>query len=539
MAVEFDAGGQWERVASELRAYRDYQQQAWGDIDNATLGRYLAGELDFDERHRVETALDERPELRKLTELVRAVLVEFEPGTTPSPRPESVPAAPALLPGSLPSRFARWPARPALVLRLRRRSALVAAACLLLTLGLAMPRPALLSPPPPADGAGLGPGLASLAPNRALRDPAGGATGSVGLAAIGPLDRSVEALQKQGKVRDAEALAEFYAVSLNRVGLFYKEEGDLTRAEPSLSQAHALCAKWLRPENPNTVQVVNNLAGVYRTALNADPGPRAVAAPAAADRAQAQYAYARKTASDLRERITRRTPREVKASVLPVLVQALRHATDSREKLQLARAIGELGPAARDAAPVLAECVSKTRDPQERRTLLLALGQMGTPARAAVPQRARHKGAGQDHFNLAREVLCRIQGCEDRIGVRDECDCFTVAALRDAHRQINDLAKSRGVEVLIETAPTLDARSARRCADRARELGPHAVYVLIGKDGSAVGVGVTEGLRQQGFTADRLCHLLADLFRRKGYDAGLLDGLRFVAEFEQKKGGKK
>ena len=34
MAVEFDAGGQWERVASELRAYRDYQQQAWGDIDN-------------------------------------------------------------------------------------------------------------------------------------------------------------------------------------------------------------------------------------------------------------------------------------------------------------------------------------------------------------------------------------------------------------------------------------------------------------------------------------------------------------------------
>ena len=75
MAVEFDAGGQWERVASELRAYRDYQQQAWGDIDNATLGRYLAGELDFDERHRVETALDERPELRKLTELVRAVLV--------------------------------------------------------------------------------------------------------------------------------------------------------------------------------------------------------------------------------------------------------------------------------------------------------------------------------------------------------------------------------------------------------------------------------------------------------------------------------
>ena len=76
MAIEFDPTEQWHRVASELRAYKETQQQAWGDIDNATLGRYLAGELSGEERARVEQALTQYPELLKLTDVVRDVLEE-------------------------------------------------------------------------------------------------------------------------------------------------------------------------------------------------------------------------------------------------------------------------------------------------------------------------------------------------------------------------------------------------------------------------------------------------------------------------------
>src|SRR5262245_60315316 len=93
MAIEFDPTEQWDRVASELRAYKQTQQQAWGDIDNATLGRYLAGELSGDERARVEQALTQFPELLKLTDVVRDVLDDFEPAA-----PQPLPTAPKILP---------------------------------------------------------------------------------------------------------------------------------------------------------------------------------------------------------------------------------------------------------------------------------------------------------------------------------------------------------------------------------------------------------------------------------------------------------
>src|SRR4051794_27324779 len=80
----------WDRVSNELRALRRSQQEAYGDIDNATLGRYLAGEADADELASVEGALGDHPELRLLTDLVRDVLnetpaVAFDPTPLPVP----------------------------------------------------------------------------------------------------------------------------------------------------------------------------------------------------------------------------------------------------------------------------------------------------------------------------------------------------------------------------------------------------------------------------------------------------------------------
>src|SRR5579884_4173833 len=133
MASESNGGSQWDRVAAELRACREAQQRAWGDIDNTTLGRYLAGEITPEEQQQIDRALDELPELRKLTELVRDVLGESE-----APVPEPVSHEPTILPfsrriGSAQSREQRGSAW------VRQRAGLVAAAGLLLALGVALP----------------------------------------------------------------------------------------------------------------------------------------------------------------------------------------------------------------------------------------------------------------------------------------------------------------------------------------------------------------------------------------------------------------
>src|SRR5262249_6227795 len=148
MAPERSASAQWDALTAELRAYREQQKQTWGELDNALIGRYLAGEVSAEERQAVEAALQEHPELRKLTDLVLDVLNEFEPVSSEAPAPP-----PRLLPFT-DSRKARRP----FLSRLRERGALVAAACLLLALGLALlnqpaphptPHPLTHPPPPP------------------------------------------------------------------------------------------------------------------------------------------------------------------------------------------------------------------------------------------------------------------------------------------------------------------------------------------------------------------------------------------------------
>ncbi len=125
MEATFELDTQWQRIVSELRAQRAAQKQAWGDLDNATLGRYLADEVSSAERAEIERTLDGLPELRRLTNVVRDVLAEFEPAAAPVPAP-----LPVVLPFQRPAvRPARTPIR-------RQRFALFAAAAVLLAVGL-------------------------------------------------------------------------------------------------------------------------------------------------------------------------------------------------------------------------------------------------------------------------------------------------------------------------------------------------------------------------------------------------------------------
>src|SRR5262245_7776260 len=125
---------QWAVLTAELRAYRDQQQQTWGDVDSALIGRYLAGEATAAEKSRVEAAFEAHPDLRTLADLVRDVLCEFEPSSRTSvQKPEPETPSPRLLP------FTSQPkVRRPFLNRLRRNGALVAAACLLFVLGVTL-----------------------------------------------------------------------------------------------------------------------------------------------------------------------------------------------------------------------------------------------------------------------------------------------------------------------------------------------------------------------------------------------------------------
>jgi hypothetical protein len=67
-------GRGWQTAAAELRAARQRQRATWGDLDDALLGRCLAGEASPAELRQFETALGQHPALAELADLVRGAL---------------------------------------------------------------------------------------------------------------------------------------------------------------------------------------------------------------------------------------------------------------------------------------------------------------------------------------------------------------------------------------------------------------------------------------------------------------------------------
>ena len=197
----------------------------------------------------------------------------------------------------------------------------------------------------------------------------------------------------------------------------------------------------------------------------------------------------------LRERLTNQSQRELKSSVVPVLTQALREATDTSERQRLARALGQSGPAARESVPALLHCYRTATSIVERSAVLLALGQIGPPARQAVPVfleclrsdsaevrdcaaralvqlgpaarascRAFVTKAGDNA--QVRNVMRRIDGPEGRIGIDDECECFSIKTIQQTQQEVRRLAATYQVEVLVETT----TRSSKNGIDGAKDL---------------------------------------------------------------------
>jgi hypothetical protein len=426
---------QWDKVATELRAAREAQRRTWGDIDNTTLGRYLADEATSNERAEVESAVAKLPELKLLTDLVRDVLTDCAPAA-----PQTAVTGPVAAPRSAPTLpFRRLPAFPERTrwVSFRQHAALFAAAGLILAVGAAMfwtVRPN--SSPDVPSLTSKGPALASnVRPDRPdpLRMPAARRQDSVQLVftRVEELQRQIEENDKKGDADTALAAASDYvrvadntdlendrrfaqkvAAGWNRVGLLYQKEGDIDQAELALARANTINRKTLGENHEATRQTCYHLAGVYQGAVANPYGGQAAmtmhygGAPmyfehvyaAPADKAKRSHdSYAR-----FHDRMNRpEMQRQVRESVLPVLVKALKDARTAPERARLAVAIGNLGPLAHDAQPLVIDCLREANaayaarsgtsatilDPVDvgRLALVHALNQLGAPTDDAVP----------------------------------------------------------------------------------------------------------------------------------------------------------
>src|SRR6185437_13258552 len=94
---------------------------------------------------------------------------------------------------------------------------------------------------------------------------------------------SVQSLKAEGKTEEAETLARHYSNNLTRRAMFYRQKGDLARAEPALNQAQELCARTLGLEAPETIRTRHSLACVYEVALNTTPPDNQVLAATSSD----------------------------------------------------------------------------------------------------------------------------------------------------------------------------------------------------------------------------------------------------------------
>jgi hypothetical protein len=229
-----------------------------------------------------------------------------------------------------------------------------------------------------------------------------------------------------------------------------------------------------------------------------------------------------------RERILAMSQSELKAKVVPELTFALQNATNTAQRQSFARALGQLGPAARDSVPVVLDCYRNAGETPERTTMLFVLDQIGPAARQSCYAYAKEHGDDP----VVREVVQRIDRPEGRIGIDDACECFSVKAIQQTQGEIRQLALTYHVEVLVETTKD-KAIASDKIAERQRELGVNGVYVCINKDVSDVQVFVSSALQKQGLTGARLRQAIQPHVKNKQYDRGLLEGISTVARFER------
>jgi tetratricopeptide (TPR) repeat protein len=407
MSIEHPDQVQWNKVAAELRAAREAQQRTWGDIDNTTLGRYLADEATSSEKAQVESALETLPELRLLTDLVRGVLAESGPAEPVAPVTVQAPAAgppPETAPRSIPFvQKSRWAFS-------RRRAAALVAACLAVAVGTWAFWPGSSDKKSFIDLTALANVLAreqehaaalQLAASDRAKEEAAARTV---VARLDALQKKIENYQAEGDRETALAAARDYsalaanseiendlrfapkvAAGWNQVGLLYREEGDIDQAERALAKANEINRKTLGENHKATRQTCFYLAAVYQDAVASRTHPGAAmmmhTAPPNPEPAMKDLSFDKSNhlRAESLARFRARMPemrKHVQESVLPILTKALEDAQTAPERARLAIALGNLGELALDAEPVVVSRLERAKDPSECDALVDALYQM-------------------------------------------------------------------------------------------------------------------------------------------------------------------
>src|SRR6201999_3806156 len=130
--------------------------------------------------------------------------------------------------------------------------------------------------------------------------------------------------------------------------------------------------------------------------------------------------------------------------------------------------------------------------------------------------------------------------------VRDDAGFFTPETVSQANEVVREIKQDSKKDLLIETfghvpeskrheATSHDPKVRARCfaqwaEERARDEGLNGIYVLITREPGHVEVAVGNHTRAvfPDEERHRLAQILLNHFKHKEYDAGLLDGVRYV-----------
>lgn len=428
MSSNGEQNDSWDRVAAELRACKDAQRRAYGDVDNATLGRYLAGDMNAAEAATLEQTLDELPELRKLADLVKDVLGDLEPVVEDEPAP--VPVVLSLRAAPRRRRFAG------------RYAALAAAACVLFACLAALPRATTFAPRREVT---VGAGFAELPRLGALEGRAASDARDAPLVA----DKKHEAFAMRAGPQAMPVPAPPRQVETVVANYFAK--GDAVEAERTLQRQYRACYERDGADAANTWHARWLLADVYQSALNDQPAVEAKAA---------KVMESNHSGNRMRVELARRPAGEV----VHVLTASLTKADDRQDRLKLVRALGAMGPAAKPAVPELCDRLAKGDD-DERMAVLDALERMGPAAAEARPYLVKLSAPlapavmAKGHFaesrpatpkDRARQVLARLDGGA-RVGVYDAAGLFSVAQCEAASEELHRAALEASMAVRVET----------------------------------------------------------------------------------------
>ncbi len=492
----------WDVVAAELRAYRDEQKQTWGELDSALIGRYLAGEVNDEERTQVEASLQDHPELRALTEIVSDVLSDCSP-TAPI---EVEPARPRIL-----SFTASQPVRKNRFQRSQRLFALAAAACLMLGLGIVLDQQ-----PSSPNNAG-----SSLAFNSMEGDHKSRLQTS--------LKQPTPVSQPEDVVARANDLVE---------KKHFGEAADvLFLAPPRTPRSAVRVAAPLDRARKLNEAVVNLTEQVLETMPPADEngqkndgsrgsisGIKFMAAP-----------EGKENDSDKRNWIL--------SNSLPYLVAGVNQQEDRKLQRRSADALGRMGSYAAPAVPQLGETLRNSNCPVQQTVLTEVFRQLGPEARpAAKDLEYVADKACKEVQTLAREALLAVR-VPDWIGIRDEGKILDVKVRERLNARIRDLSRRHHVSVVAEAVRTLPANAmatytAAKSEDqkaaylsgvarkRGKDVGAErGVYLFICMDPPAVqvalGLDAQAGKPLVGVAADAVKDRLEKSLKKGDYDKGI------------------